>query len=583
MSPTSQGAPHDPAARLALALVAILAVVWSCQPIAHDDVFWHIRTGEWIASHHAVPLHDSFSFTRAGARWITHEWGFSCLAAAAFHLGGFPGLFALTALTVLGTGWAVWRRSAAEPFHPTVAAVSCALALLAVRSLVFLRPALVGELVFALSLLLTDRYRETPTHRRLAGVLAVFWVWANVHSGVIFGLFVLGLRTLETFLPASITHDAEPRRQRKGMAIALGGAAALCLLNPNGFDLVRFPFLLNRVFFHSGIAWDLGQFEAYAPGRNSALILLVLLLLWGILRAAPRSRPRPWEIVAMLAFLVMSLRASRFLFSVAILLVPATARVWASAGEEGRRPSRWRWLAAGAVGAAIALALVRSPVRWPLRSVDRWLPAGAAKFIADQRLTGHMFHHANHGGYLYFALGQPIFWDGRNDVFWDLTREVGTTDFRVLERRYDIDMLVLTHREYDDLREEAEGPAWALVYWDDAAAVYLRRDRFPQQIAALELTRFRGFGGGADEVKTLAQAPTAATEARAELDRLLAFWPENQRALYLLGVLDFYGGDFAGARTALERALALGSNELLEKTLAAVDQAAARSAAGAAR
>jgi hypothetical protein len=222
---------------------------------------------------------------------------------------------------------------------------------------------------------------------------------------------------------------------------------------------------------------------------------------------------------------------------------------------------------------AVAVALVASPVRLPLRYLDRSLPVGAARYLELHGLRGHMFHHANHGGYLYYALGEPIFWDGRNDVFWTLTREVTTTDFTVIEERYGVDILVLTEREYRDLRGEAEGPRWGLVYWDDAAAVYLRRDRFREALGQLELHDFRGFGGNPTEVKALAADPVTAASARGELQGLLAVWPENQRALYFLGVLEYYSGDLTAARDALRAAIALGSNELLEKTLQTVDEA----------
>ena len=30
--------------------------------LADGDTGWHIRAGEWIAAHHAVPAHDIFSY-----------------------------------------------------------------------------------------------------------------------------------------------------------------------------------------------------------------------------------------------------------------------------------------------------------------------------------------------------------------------------------------------------------------------------------------------------------------------------------------------------------------------------------------
>ncbi len=66
------------ACALASAALLALALAWSLHPLVHDDLFWHLRAGAWIAAHHRVPLVDLFSYTRQGARWITHSrWGFS--------------------------------------------------------------------------------------------------------------------------------------------------------------------------------------------------------------------------------------------------------------------------------------------------------------------------------------------------------------------------------------------------------------------------------------------------------------------------------------------------------------------------
>ncbi|MGB0039368.1 MAG: hypothetical protein WBQ00_10745, partial [Terriglobales bacterium] len=38
------------------------------------DLWWHLRTGQWIVETGHVPHTDSFSFTRGGMPWVSHEW-----------------------------------------------------------------------------------------------------------------------------------------------------------------------------------------------------------------------------------------------------------------------------------------------------------------------------------------------------------------------------------------------------------------------------------------------------------------------------------------------------------------------------
>ena len=42
--------------------------------LAGGDTGWHIRTGEWIIAHGAVPKADPFSFSKPGEPWFAWEW-----------------------------------------------------------------------------------------------------------------------------------------------------------------------------------------------------------------------------------------------------------------------------------------------------------------------------------------------------------------------------------------------------------------------------------------------------------------------------------------------------------------------------
>jgi len=37
------------------------------------DLWWHLRTGQWIVENGHVPHTDPFSFTRGGSPWVSHE------------------------------------------------------------------------------------------------------------------------------------------------------------------------------------------------------------------------------------------------------------------------------------------------------------------------------------------------------------------------------------------------------------------------------------------------------------------------------------------------------------------------------
>jgi hypothetical protein len=424
-----------------------------------------------------------------------------------------------------------------------------AVGLWTVSAEVILRAALLSELFLALTLLLLARYRKTGRTRELVCVAGLFWIWANVHSGVVFGLFVLGLFTLEALI----------RRKSRPYLLTLMAAAVLSLVNPNGMEALLYPFRLSRLLFASGIPWELGHFTASSPAANSGLLILAVLLLAGLLplRRVPVSLA---EIVGIATFVVLLYRSPRFVFHAVILALPVIYRLWA----ERKRPN----FAVSAAAAVAALTLVSALVAWTgfdARLLAPGVPEPAARFVLAQGIRGRMFNHQNYGGYLLWRLKEPVFWDGRNDVFAPLVKEYISTPFPELMDRYRVDWALVTEHEWDpDFRSER----WGLVYWDDFRAVYLRRiPRFEPLLERLELRIIPPFGGWPGD-----RDPALASAARAELGRVLAADPESQRALYFRALLSVRQGRIEEARRDLRTALAIRPNEQVSRLLDALER-----------
>jgi hypothetical protein len=743
------------AAAAALAALAALALAWSVQPLVHDDLFWHLRTGAWIAAHGRVPLTDLFSYTCLGARWITHEWGFSWLSHLIWRAAGAAGLVAAGAALTLGifgaVAWRAWllvrdavraappsslilSPPAAAPAPPATLALAVAaggtpapgipspaavaaappfagwlprwLLLAALLALglwasspeVFLRAALAGELLLALLLLLLDLHRATGRRAWLAAAVALFLLWANLHSGVLFGLLLLALYACEPLAlpvwrrllrrpasvpggdggdrrqalpPAPAPHDEAPesaaahgparlpsavvphsdtlssaaaaRRQALPATAAprlwaLLAAAALTLVNPNGAAAPLYPLLLARILYASGIPWELGHFTPGAPAGATAgapLWLLLVLLLLALLPLRQARRLRPAEAASVAVFSLLSLLSHRFVFDLVVIGLPvlykllvlapppaseslappapaaetmstvtaadASAAAAGAGAPSGGAPPAPRPGPAGPAGlagrpalAAALAALLLLPVApgtiagaaaaWARRPpaagglIAEMFPEAALRFVAAQGIAGpgdRLFNHQNYGGFIGWRLGVPVFWDGRNDVFAELVREVATTPFADTARRYGCDWLLIAEHDLPGIAPEAAAGRWGLVYWDDFCAVYLRRGaRYAAQLQRGELRLFPPFGGRPG-LKALAADPRLAAAARAELARVLQANPANQRALYFAGVISLYRGELGRAAAELAAAARIRPADQVDEALAQVRRIAA--------
>jgi len=83
-------------------LIAALAVFIRAlaQPTAllnDPDTYLHIAAGRWMLAHAALPVHDPFSHSLAGAAWVPHEWLAELVLATVYDASGWSGLVVLTA------------------------------------------------------------------------------------------------------------------------------------------------------------------------------------------------------------------------------------------------------------------------------------------------------------------------------------------------------------------------------------------------------------------------------------------------------------------------------------------------------
>ncbi|HEX3683901.1 MAG TPA: hypothetical protein VHU83_15320 [Bryobacteraceae bacterium] len=77
--------------------------------LTDGDTGWHIRTGEWILQHGAVPMTDLFSFTKPHEAWFAWEWGWDVLFAAIHHFWGLAGVAFVNACLLCGISALLFR------------------------------------------------------------------------------------------------------------------------------------------------------------------------------------------------------------------------------------------------------------------------------------------------------------------------------------------------------------------------------------------------------------------------------------------------------------------------------------------
>jgi tetratricopeptide (TPR) repeat protein len=224
-------------------LLVAAAGLLGCQQLFDGDVWWHVRAGQWIWEHRAVPTRDPFTFASADRPWIDLHWLFELILAAAFAAGGVRGLI----LTAAGVGTAVLLigLAARDRRWPFGVVAACWLpALVAMSARLVPRPEILSFLAMAVYLAVLLRADERPALAWLLVPVQVLWV--NVH-----GLFVLGPIILGAYLvghcvdaPRRPAAPPAPLRRWGHLGGAAVGVGLACLASPYGLRGALFPMEL---------------------------------------------------------------------------------------------------------------------------------------------------------------------------------------------------------------------------------------------------------------------------------------------------------------------------------------------------
>jgi hypothetical protein len=467
--------------RLLLALTAVLLIGWFSSPISDSDFWWHLKTGQYIAETHRLPVPDPFAWTTAAAPAaypgepsvrqfnLTHEWLAQVLYYLIWRAAGFPGIVLFRALllaTLCGLiGWIVWRRTG-HYYRSLLAALCCA-------SEAFLfandRPYLISYVLLALTLCVLE------SRRRLWLLPVILLAWANLHGGYFLGWCVCGAYCAAALLA---------RRRDWPLWTASAAAVLASGLNPNGFHVLGTLGAYRSSYMTSRLN-EWARPQLWPPQWWTVLLAAAAaVLLW----QARRVRLSDWLLFAGLS--AVALTAVRNLVLVAIvapLILGTYIPFWKRGVARVTQVAAAAALAAGIACGAVWGGFFRfGAAEWKF-------PSGAADFLLAHGGGGRLFNTYEHGGYLIWRLWpqQRVFIDGRalsESLFLDYARILynhdasgGPSGEQLLDR-YGIDTIAMNTFEAASGAVYVLAPAladpsqqtWKLVYSDDAAVVFMR-------------------------------------------------------------------------------------------------------------
>lgn len=519
---------------LFLALFFTALFVYSFRPNWDIDIFWHMKTGEWIVENGRLPHTDIFSATDPDRAWTTFQWAYEVITNEVNSRFGFGWVRALHAglfVSAFAFFYLLFRRTLPGRAH---VAFFLLLTLVLAGDRLRIRPEAFLFLFMALALpILTGhvRTRGRPSWAVLFSLAVLAIAWSNVHAGgalwlalaliAVLGGRVARLVAIGMAVKQGFGDDEKRQTAREDVvgAVWLAGFGILPILPMPGFingaitalTMYKDSAILipewhpPAAYFNTAIAgrltahhWVCGIAPylvfAWAGGES---------LLWGArtvkaIVAKDESAPE-WSLdVGLLAlalfFAILGIKSGRFIYlsalSAYILVIYRRTTMFASARSIGIRSALLL------VTVILAMASYDHSIIKGNRGLTRTLdllaldnepgafPVAASDTISAMGLVGRIFHQTTWGGYLIYRHFPDctVFTDGRGNFTID-ERDVLTWTHLPYERdeslveawnRYPFEILIMRPPVFPLLTWDHS--QWVRIYADNTAEVYLHND-----------------------------------------------------------------------------------------------------------
>lgn len=468
--------------------IYVLAYVFllASKPLNDPDLWFHLKTGQYIVLNGVIPRSDPFSFTNYGRPWIAHGW----LSGLIFYLiqsrFGFGALIFLFAVLVTFGFWLTYRQCHAYPF---VAGIAVLLGVLSVATNIGVRPRVFTFLLTSVFLFILGNYSKRGTGKLIWILIPLIVLWVNLHGGFFIGLALIALTMVGTVLDKWLGDDEYALWLRlKVLSFVLVGCLVAILLNPYGAAMYVAPIrvLQSAVYKEVIVDWLSPDFH-----RPEVFPFLLLLLLTTTALAVSPVRAKPSELLLFLATLFATLTSQRNVLVFVLVAVPLFANYfqhWLDSNALGRVFNRNSLFSgkANVLAVVLLLPLILFAVKLKLTVYGKWrqqtmdVPLKAVEFLKERQIVGNTFTDPNiWANYLIWAMpSNSVYIDGRDVYPEQFVKEyvdivLGTRDWREAFDYYRVEVAIVAPKSVLARKIKAAS-GWREIYEDEMALVFLR-------------------------------------------------------------------------------------------------------------
>jgi len=455
--------------------------------VIDPDIWWHLKVGDWIVEHLAVPHTGILSRAAANRPWVAYSWGYEVLLSRAYAWFGLVGIGVFGALLTVAVAYAVYwmlHRLSGQFWLASIGTGVVCSAFLFDGSP---RPFFFSVVLFAVTLTLLLEAQRCGRLEILYWLPLIFLVWANLHIQFIYGLFLVGLfagvnlvQRLAAALGFAPGFLLAPNLPIAQLVAVFAGCVMATLVGPNSYHPYQVVYEYSKAKFTYSVIAELQPLSFRYFSQYAELLIAAA----GFYAVGWQRKLNPFKLALLSVASAVAFRTMRDGW---FICLPAAACVADFPASEVERDPPATWLErAGAVASfAVLLLVFLNPTDMTQRGLDRAIsadyPVNAINFLRRNPVPGPLYNNLNWGGFLMWYMPEyPVAIDGRNDLYGDELDKM-FYDSQSAGNSYKTDPylneagVVLLDSELPLAKILTVDPRFDLVYRDKIATVFARR------------------------------------------------------------------------------------------------------------
>ena len=238
--------------KIAVAITFAVALIFCIKQVSEPDVWWQIRTGQYIIENGEIPDTDVFSYTYAGDPWLNVKWLTEVFMAFSSDTFGPEFLMIHQTLAILSIcvlllltakRFDAFSGNQRSLFQPG-ALLALLLVLVGMSFRINGRPEMVSHVLTSAFLFLMADYRLKPNKRIFLFIPAMI-LWANMHEAYGVGIVLLIIFNAGNwfeFLTKKKGLVSLQKKDIKRLSIVSIIAILATGIHPNGIQMISHPF-----------------------------------------------------------------------------------------------------------------------------------------------------------------------------------------------------------------------------------------------------------------------------------------------------------------------------------------------------